>query len=258
MDSNKGNQSLFKALQIIEVMAGNKAPMRLLDISKAVSISPSTVLRFLNTFKEMNYVNQDPVSLNYFPTMKFQMIANQVNSQLKIRDITHPFLQEISQKTGEFSSLAVLEDMEVIYIDYADGSNSTYKSLMRIGKNAPAHSTGVGKCLLLNFTEPDIDILISEKGLIKLTEKTITTKEGLLKELESVRKYGVAYDDEECEPNFKCIAVPLRNYSGSVIASMSVSTPIARLTGTKEDYILELLKDASRKISSTMGYSETE
>ena len=257
MDSNKGNQSLFKALQIIEVMAGNKAPMRLLDISKAVSISPSTVSRFLNTFKEMNYVNQDPLSLNYFPTMKFQMIANQVNSQLKIRNITHPFLQKISQKTGEFSSLAVLEEMEVIYIDYADGPNSTYKTLMRIGKNAPAHSTGVGKCLLLNFTEPEIDMLISEKGLIKLTEKTITTKEGLLKELATVRKNGFAYDDEECEPNFKCIAVPLRDYSGTVIASMSVSIPTARLTNGKENYILELLNDSSEKISATMGYLNT-
>ena len=258
MDSNKGNQSLLKALQIIEVMAVNKAPMRLLDISKAVSISPSTVLRFLNTFKAMNYVNQDPASLNYFPTMKFQMIANMVNSQLKIRDITHPFLLDISQKTGEFSSLAVLEEMEVIYIDYADGPNSTYKNLMRIGKNAPAHSTGVGKCLLLNFTEAEIDLLISEKGLIRLTEKTITTKEKLLEELKTVRKNGFAFDDEECEPNFKCIAVPLRDYSGNVIASMSVSTPTVRLTGQKEEFILELLNNASGKISATMGYSKTQ
>jgi len=256
MNTTKGNQSLAKALQIIEVLAENKAPMRLLDIANAVEMSPSTVLRFLKTLKSKNYAGQDPVTLNYYPTMKFLVIGNLISSQMKIRDIVRPYLVEISRQCGESSSLAILQDLEVIYIDYVEGPDLILKTLQRIGKIAPVHSTGVGKCLMLNFDEKKIDRLILEKGLASLTEKTITTKIGLLKELEAVRAQDYALDDEECEPQVKCIAVPIRDFTGTVIASISVSAPAGRLNAGKIKNILALLHDSSEAISNTLGYTE--
>jgi len=251
----KGNQSLIKALQIIEVLAEHKSPMRLLDISNAIKLSPSTVLRFLNTLKLKNYVGQDPATSCYYPTLKFLLLGNLVSSQLKIRDIVRPYLLDISNNCGESSTLAVLQNMEVIYIDYVEGPDLILRTLQRIGKIAPLHSTGVGKCLLLNFDENKIEQLIKEKGLISLTEKTITTKENLMKELETVRAQNYALDNEECEPHVKCIAAPIRDFTGNVAASISVSAPSGRLSDAKMDKILGLLQDASSRISSTMGFT---
>ncbi len=254
MNTTKGNQSLAKALQIIEVMAEHKAPMRLLDIANAVEMSPSTVLRFLKTLKSKNYAGQDPVTLNYYPTMKFLVIGNLISSQMKIRDIVRPYLVEISRQCGESSSLAILQDLEVIYIDYVEGPDLILKTLQRIGKIAPVHSTGVGKCLMLNFDENKIDELISKKGLTALTDKTITTKNDLVKELDFVRQQNYALDNEECEQQVKCVAVPIRDYTQKVVASISVSAPLGRLAENKMQYILSLLRETSDAISKILGY----
>ena len=94
----------------------------------------------------------------------------------------------------------------------------------------PLHCTGVGKTLMLNFSADKLDRYIREKGLIRLTENSIQDKGRLLEEIARVRDAGFAVDDEECETGVRCVAAPIKDCLGKVIASVSVTGPSSRLS----------------------------
>ena len=243
---SKKNQSVEKAFQIIEVMAKNPGPMRLMDIAKEVQLPASTVLRFMNTLTSCGYIGQNPETSKYFLTVKLANIGNKVISQLSIRDVIIPFLMELSERCHESVCLAIEDDMMTVYIDVVEGPDKMLRTLQRIGKSAPLHSTGVGKLLLLNYDEIRLETLLNIKGFSMLTNKTITTIEALRNELEKVKKQGFAIDDEECELGARCVAAPIRDFSGKVIACISVSGPTSRITWEKVDNIKDIIIDISR------------
>ncbi len=249
----KKNQSVVKALQVIEVLAESKGYMRLQDISRKLSLPPSTVLRFLNTLLTAGYVNQDPETLKYSLSIKLCRIGELVRSQISIRDIANPFIVHLSEKCRESSCLAIEEDMVVVYIDAVEGPDSMLKTLQRIGKVAPMHCTGVGKLMLLNYDNIKIGKLIENKGLPALTQNTITTKEKLLNELRIIKEQGYALDNEECEIGARCIAAPVRDFTGKIIACVSISGPTSRLSMERINEIKDYVLDAAAGISKKMG-----
>lgn len=249
----KKNQSVERVFQIIEVMAENKGPMRLQDISTTLNLSASTALRLLNTLMTYKYVYQDTETLKYSLSIKFCQIGDMVHSQISIRDIASPFLKELSERCQESACIAVEDDMMAVYIDVVDGPDKMLRIMQRIGKRAPLHSTGVGKLLLLNYSQEDLSKLVKQKGLMKLTENTITTLDNLVSELKKVESQGFAYDSEECEIGAKCIAAPIRDYSSRVIACISVSGPTSRMSDEKCSDILEVILEISDRISKKLG-----
>lgn len=251
---SKKNQSVEKVFQIIEIMAKDKGPMRLQDISLKVEMPASTVMRLLNTLMSYDYVNQDSETLKYSLSLKFCQISDSIHSQFSIRDVVRPYLLELSEKCQESACLAIEEGMMVLYIDVADGPDKMLRTMQRIGKMAPLHSTGVGKLLLLNYDEEKLKVLSEQKGLIQLTKNTITSLEQLKEELKRVASLGYAFDNEECEIGAKCIATPIRDYTGKVIAAISVSGPVSRITQKKIQLITGILLDISVKISRKLGY----
>ena len=251
---SKKNQSVEKVFQIIEIMTKSKGPMRLNDISLESKIPASTVLRLLNTMLNYNYINQNSETLKYSLSMKFCQIGNLIHSQISIRDIVKPYLAELSVKCQESTCLAIEEDMTVLYIDTMEGPDKMLRTMQRIGKRAPLHSTGVGKLLLLNYSSEELNTFVGKKGLAELTSNTITTMSELIKELQKVRSLGYAFDNEECEVGARCLAVPIRDYTGRVVASMSVSGPVNSFTLEKADSIKDTMLKLSNAASKTMGY----
>ena len=250
----KKNQSVDKMFQIIEVMAESKGPMRLQDISKGVQYPASTVLRMLSTLIDLGYVYQDKETSKYFLSLKFCMIGEAVRSQFNIRDVVYPYLAELSEICQESSCLAIEQDMMVVYLDVVQDHDKMLKTLQRIGKAAPMHSTGVGKLLLLNYNNSQLEELVKQKGLLKLTDKTLADLPSLKEELNSVRNQGYALDDEECEVGARCVAAPIRDYTEKVIAAISVSGPTSRITSEKMEGIIQAVLDISGRISKKLGY----
>ena len=249
------NQSSAKMLDIIEFLAEhNNEPMRLKDIAEGLSMSPSTVLRFLSSLMERDYLWQDPNTLQYSLTLKLCTEANKVSANLRLYDLALPIMKQICARFGESVCLAEEQDMEAVYIGVVHTSDQMLQTMQRIGNRAPLHSTGVGKLLLLNYTEPEIDRLIAIKGLPALTANTITTKAGLVERLAQIRRQGYAYDDEECEIGARCIAVPIYNYTGNVVAGLSVTGPISRMTYQKIDEYKDFLVEQGQKLSQLLGY----
>lgn len=251
---SKLNQSVEKVLQIVEIMAHERQPMRLQDVAAKCDIPASTVLRMLNTLLVYGYVNQDPHSLRYSLSLKFAQIGSRVCEQVSLRDIAHPLLVELSQACQESSCLAVEQERELVYTDVQDGPDSMLKIMQRIGKRAPMHSTGIGKLLLLNYTDQQLDEYIAEKGLPSLTPNTMTTKQALVDKLTEIRRQDYALDDEECELGARCVAAPIRDYTGRIVAGVSVSGPVSRLTMERIAEIVPVVKGTADQISKALAY----
>lgn len=248
------NQSGEKLLKIMEYLADQGQPSRVLDIANALHMNTSTALRFLLTLRSSGYAAQDPETSRYYLTFKICSLAGKVSASADIRNLARPYLMKLSRLFGESSCLAIESDLSVTYIDVVEGPDSMIRSMQRIGNVAPMHCTGIGKLLLLNAGPDKLDQLIAVKGMTKYTKHTLTSKEQLTAELDRVRQRGYAYDDEECEIGARCIAFPIRDYTGQVVAGFSVTGPASRLTDEAIGKRMEELKKASMELSQKMGY----
>jgi DNA-binding IclR family transcriptional regulator len=252
----KKNQSIGKAFTILEAMVEEGRSLRLLDIAKKLGIPSSTVIRYLNALIDHGYVKQEEDSSRYYLTLKLSSLGNKVYSRFSYQAAMKKYLYKISDTLQESVSLSIDQDMNVVYIDAVEGPDHILQTLQRIGKIAPMHSTGSGKCLLLNYNDRDLERFIDIKGLPGYTPNTLTTRVSFLKIMNTVREQGFAYDDEECELGVKCVAYPIRDFTGKVVAAVSVSAPISRMGDSREAEIIEVLQQVGDEASIEFGYKQ--
>lgn len=251
------NQSVEKMINIIEYMSEIRTPMKLLEISKGVGYPASTVLRLLTTLINKNYVYHNKETLKYSLTLKFCKIGESIKSGINTVEIVHPYLLDISNKSGETSYFAIEQNMMLVYLDAIIGSNSKNRKPQRIGNIASLHSTGIGKLILSGYNDSQLMKLIESKGLEKFTDNTITTCDALKNELKEIKACGYAIDNQECEQGLRCIAVPIKDYSGNVIGGISISGSANRINPEKYEDLLSILTPKALEISSILGYNES-
>lgn len=226
------NQSIDKMLTIIEDMAKYER-CRLQDIAKRVNLPASTVLRMVNTLCRRGYAAQDQQTYMYYLTLKFVQLGQAVGGKNHLYEITHSELQKLAESCSESCSVGIEQNGEVVYVDVADRPDGVLKITQRIGIIAPMHTTGIGKMLLLNDSEAQIRNRYPRGELPQLTPNSIRHVDDLLKELDRVRELGYALDDEECELGVRCVAMGIRDSLGKIIAGMSVSGPVQRMTESR-------------------------
>jgi DNA-binding IclR family transcriptional regulator len=248
------NLSAVKALDVIEALANQAEPMRLQDIAARLQMNSSTVLRYLVSLETCGYVRQEPETLKYRLTLKICAIANRVSENSRLQEIARPFMKDIAARFNESVCLALEQDLSVVYISVFLLPNQTLRSIQRIGNCAPMHCTGTGKLMLLNHDVAFLDQLIASRGLPGFTPNTLTDRERLLDELAAVRRQGYALDREECEIGSNCLAAPVYDYTGKIIAAISVTGPTARLTAARMQENLPYLLEQTRTLSAILGY----
>lgn len=249
----QANQSSMRLLQILECLAENRTPMRLQDLAKQAGMTQSTVLRYLYTLQDANYIYQEEETSRYALTWRVCRLSQNLNSLLGLRNITTPFINQLANSFSIGVCLVVDQNFECMYLDCIDNPNSP--TLQRIGRQAPLHATGSGKVLLSEYSQPKLNEYISTTGLKRYTEYTITDPDKLKEELEKVRERGFGTDEQECELGLRCISMPLRDYSGSVIAAMSIFGNLSDMYDQRlYEELLPALKNATTVISSRLGY----
>ncbi len=248
------NQSAEKVFTIVEALADSSAPMRLTDIASTVGYNQSTVLRFLSSLIKSGYVAQEPDTQKYYLTYKISRIANKVNAQQNLTRVTHPLLVELSELVGESTCISIEQQMQMVYVDVATGQNQLLLSVQRIGNTCPMHCSGNGKLLLTAYSEQQLEELVAKRGLTRFTENTITDMPSLERELERIRKNGYAIDNEENEPGVRCIAYPIRDYTGRIIAGISVTGPVSRITDAFMAKHMPTIGAFAEAISKHLGY----
>lgn len=254
-DMTSYNQSSEKVLNIIEYLAASKEPKRLMDIAEHFGYNTATTLRFLNSLQKCGYVDQESETMRYFLTLKLLRIAHIHENNIEIQKFTHPFLIQLSNDFGESTCISVERNMMMVYIDVASAANRILMGQQFVGNAVSMHSTGNGKLMLSQYTMEEIDALIEKKGLHRYTENTICTKQELLEELAIIRAHGYAIDNEESEIGMRCIAYPVYNDSGKIVAGVSVTGPTVRMTMDLIESKLEYLESVSKQLSSVIGVS---
>lgn len=245
-----------KMLMIMECLADNWLPMRLLDISTKLNMNQPTVLRYLNSLVNSNYVYQEKDTQRYGLTMKICKLGQQVSSNLGVRTIAAPYLNWLANTLNASSCLVIEKDGHALYLDLAEKPGAVLSTLQHIGKEAPLHAIASGKVLLSTFSERQLNNFIENKGLEQITPHTISTKDKLLVELESIRRCGYAIDNEECELDIRCISVPIYNYTDSIVAALSVFDLVENFSQERiKNVILPEMNKAQREISLRMGSS---
>ena len=246
-------QSIDRALQVLELFSLEKPELGVTEISKALNIYKSNVHNILTTLSEKSFVKKDVKTDKYKLGIKFFELGSVVIKNMDLRKIAHPYIEELSKKFNETVHLGVLDKGRVVSIEREE-SDKGLCSHIEIGKRAPLHCTAVGKAIMAYLSKDKVAAIVKEKGLKKYTENTITNKKELEKEFLKIRKQGYAVDNMEHEEGVHCIAGPIRDHSGEVIASMSVSGPAFRINESNIPSIAKKVKEYCDYISKEMGY----
>jgi len=249
------NQSSDKLLSLLELLSEQSEPNRLKDIARLSNMNASTALRFIDALLRRGYVAQEESSGRYYLTFKLCSLTQNISSQSNLRTIALSFLRRVADAFNESCNLAIEDNLSLLYVEAVSSSTRALISTQRIGKAAPLHCTGIGKLFLSEYTSEGLQRLIKVKPLEKFTENTFTSVPTLLVELGRVKKLGYAYDNEECEEGLRCIAAPVRDYTGKIVAGISVSGPTVRMTDEHIVEHLPLLLDSAKKISIQIGWS---
>ena len=248
------NQTAEKLLQVMEALAFQRGSVKLGELARGLNMNSSTLYRFLIALQNQGYVRQEE-SGRYTLNFKLCYLAEQIKKNASIAGMLHPAVLETGQLFQESAHLAQEENQRIVYVDNTAGSSQMLTIRQYIGKTAPMHCTGVGKLLLLEYSDAELDALIAQQGLPRYTEHTLTTRAELCRELEEVRSKGYAFDNEECEIGVRCLAVPVRDYTGKIVAGLSISGPTTRITDAFVQEKLPSFLDIARRASHDLGYT---
>lgn len=249
-----GVQSVERTLDILESLVDFGSEVGLVEISQAVTLPLATVHRLLGTLIRRGYVKQNRQNRKYALGFRALQMGNDMRQRFSLRLEARPFLHRLMERTGESANLAVLDDGEVVYIDQAQ-SSKILRMFTQLGNRVPAHSTGSGKVMLAFGPPETAEGVLRRYGMPARTPNTITDPARFREELSRIRAQGYALDDEEHEEGVRCIAVPVRDGSGQVVASLSVSGPATRLNDAQvREYTSEIV-DCGMQLSARLGYA---
>lgn len=250
------NQSSDKLFQILECLSKERLPIRLQDLSLKLGMPQATVLRYLKSLQDANYVYQEEDTSRYALTWKICALGENLNSNLGLRTITSPFIAALVNELNLGVCLVVEQNMECMYLDCIDASPASFQhTFQRIGKLAPMHATGSGKLLLSQYSPSKLKEYLSIKGLPRFTDYTITDEKKFLDVLAEVKETQIGMDNQECELGLRCISSPLYDYTNKISAALSVFGDASKLDQSMiEVQIIPLLKKATETISLRLGY----
>ncbi len=246
-------QSLDRALEILETLAVEGRGLGVTELSQRVGLHKSTVHRMLATFAEWGYVEKNSEDDRYRLGMKVIDIGSIYLNNIELKTEALPYLRELREKSQQPVHLARLEEGQVIYIEKVDVINSI-RMYSQIGRRVPVHCTALGKAMAAHLGVGEIEEIIRDRGLVRVTEKTIVDRERFLEELKLTRQRGYALDDEENEAGIRCVAAPIMDYRGKVIAAISTSGPVEAFTYEVIEELKKHVMATARKISARMGY----
>lgn len=243
-------QSLDRGMLVLKLLA-EKGGLSVTELAKEMEVDKSTVSRVLETLRRHDMVQSDKTTRKYQLGFRLMYLGERMSNGIAIIDIARPVLMEVSRYLGQSVHLCAYNKASVYVIDQIV-SSLPYTMSARIGMIEPLHSSSVGKCILAYRTERRREEILSDYEMTAYTERTITDKDMLRKELERIRKERYALDDEEMFLNVRCIAVPIFDYHGEVRYAIGISGPLGIMSGENLELYKERLIQAAKRIGGKL------
>ena len=235
-------QSLDRTFDILEILANEQYGLTLAQISERLSLPKSTSHRLLGVLLQRAFVRKAEDSNRYRLGPGFIGLCSHYLNNLELKTESSPFMAELSRTTGNTVFLAIRQQDKMVYIDSEEQVNSLRKYSI-IGQQKPLYCTSLGKALLMGMPDEEIRALLSD-----------ITFESLLQDIRECRRRGWALDNQEAEPAINCVAAPILDYRGQVIASLSTTWILAQHPEMIPEHIAPLVLKAASGISTNMGY----
>ncbi|SMB24210.1 Transcriptional regulator, IclR family [Sterolibacterium denitrificans] len=236
-------------MKLLDVLSYHHDPVSLKQLSLETGLHPSTTHRILAAMAASGFVERAGPG-TYQLGIRLLELGNLVKSRINIRDSAMPLMQRLHREIGESVNLGVRQGDEIVYVERTSSGRSTVRVVHLVGARAPLHVTAVGKLFLVEDGPHKVREYARRTGLPGFTPTSLTSLSALEKELDHVRRHGVAFDNEEIEQGLRCIAAPVRDDAGELVAGLSVSAPAER---HRPDWAA-IVRDTADEISAAIGY----
>jgi len=243
--------SIKKALHVLSAFSIETPELGVTEIGNLLKSHKSSISRILLTLMSEGFVEKNPVTGKYRLGLKLVDLGNRVLGRFDLRDLAGPFMEELAKNTREIIHLSVLDKNEIVYLDKR-GEEQTLTVATRIGGRNPAHASAMGKVLLSGLPPEDLSSVLAIAPLTRFTENTITATSRLLKELKKVRKQGFAVDNEEAFLGIRCVAAPITDSQGKIIAAISCTVPTQRMAPERMKEMQKHVTHTARQISERL------
>ncbi len=248
------NIAVRRALILLRYIVDHEDGLSIREASRDLGYSPTTVQNIINAMHDQGFVVQDKQTECYLlgpEAIKFGLAAL---DRLELRKVARPYMEDLSAKTRETVFLAIAQGDQAIYIDKVV-SDHELRMDAPVGAHRPYNCTAVGKILLQNFSDEEIEELARKGAFEAKTENSLTQIAELKAEIGKIREQGWARDNEEFHQGAGCVAAPIYNHEGNIIAALTVSGPAARISEYFDD-LLDKTKASAQAVSEAMGYLE--
>lgn len=247
-----GVQSLARAFSILEEVARSRDGINLADLSRKVGLHNSTTFHLVRTMVSLGYIRQIKDDKRYRIGRPLFALAANALDEIEMVSLATPVLEDLSRETGESGHFAVPMGDSVVVIARTAGSGA-FQLTERVGVVRPAHCTALGKVILAALRPDQLDGFLKRAELIPVTTNSITDAAALRKNLEEVRQSGIAYDDGEFNSEVRCIAVPVRDFTGQIVGAVGISGPIWRLNIQALQGRAQAVQAAAQRLSAEFG-----
>lgn len=248
-DLNTLSRGLEFLRRIIEV----DGEMTLDEIAKEFDLSSSTTHRLMSVLMDQGLISRVGAA-RYACGWRVASLATHTEHEV-LRRIVKPIIKTASQKLKATMHLGVFDGEMVHYLVRSpDASYTSGASFTKEGMELEAYCSAIGKILLSDLSQEAREAYLGDDELIALTDNTITDRDELMNMLDNVRENKIAFDDEEVVPGLRCMAVPVFDAAGRVIAALSVSLDWPEMQARLDDeFIFETLRSSSARISRNIG-----
>ena len=247
-----GVQSLGRAFAILEEVARHRDGIGLAELSKLVGLHNSTTFHLARTLASLGYLRQDKESKRYRIGRPLFALAASALDEIEMVHVATPVLEDLSRETGESGHFGARMGDAVVVIARTSGLGA-FQLTERVGVVRPVHCTALGKIILAALRPDQLKRVLERIELKPATENSITDAAVLLKEIEEIRRTGIAFDDGEFNAEVRCIAVPVLDFTGQIIGALGISGPIWRLSNQALQGHARLVRAAANRLSTELG-----
>ncbi|MGW0533222.1 IclR family transcriptional regulator [Streptomyces sp. NPDC003032] len=246
--------AVTRSLDILELFLEGDGTFSAPEVTRRLQLPRTTVHELLTTLAARSYLVQIPDQPGrYRLGVRTYQLGSRYAEQLDLAAEGQQVAREVAETCDETVHVAILEDTDVIYIAKVDSTHAV-RMVSAAGRRLPAHCTSVGKMLLASLPQPELEARLDGREFAAMTPDSITDPDELLTALTAVRERGVAVEHRESNPDVSCVAAPVRDSAGRVVAALSISVPMIRWSEERESELAELAAKGAGDLSVRLGH----